>query len=118
MFVFYYSCTYICLSIIIVILNMEASRFKSKLSENKSLLIGKIITVSLVTKSGVERFSFDKLKDFGLKILELENLGAGFSFSTIENSLIVKRIQTDNEFNQWANKGVWTRINITASLIK
>lgn len=97
---------------------MEATKFKTALKENKSFLTGKLITVSLITKKGIDRFSFERLKDFGHKVLELEALGAGFGFSTVENSMVSKRICTDREFNQWANFGVWTKINITASLIK
>lgn len=96
---------------------MNSLDFKSKLSENKSFLTGKLITVSLVTKKGIETFSFKRLRDFGMKILELETLGAGFNFSTVENEFIAKRIVTEREFNQWSNRGVWTKINITASLI-
>lgn len=96
---------------------MDSITFKSQLSKNKSFLLGKVINVSLITSNGVERFSFVKLKDFGNKILELEKLGAGFGFSTVENDMVSKRIVTDVEFNKWLGSGNWTKINITASLI-
>lgn len=96
---------------------MKSTEFKNKVKEIKGFLKGKEIVLSLINKNGIETFKFNSLKAFGNKILELEKIGAGFSFTTVANSFVEKGIITERELAKWSNQGVWTKIHINASTL-
>ncbi len=96
---------------------MTSTQFKLKLKEIKSFLIGKEIKITLVTNKGIEIFTYKTLKAFGSKVLELEKLEACFSFVTLSNRFIEKRVITGSELTNMINNGVWTKIKINASTI-
>ena len=98
---------------------MTSTSFKSELKRIKNYLINSEIELTVVTDSGLQVFKFTDLKTFGNKVLELEKLGAGFSFSSVSNRLVEKGIHRGKKTNldYWLRYGVWTKFSITASLV-
>ena len=98
---------------------MNSTDFKSELKRIENKLKGSTISLGIVTDNGQETLIFTDLKEFGLKVLELEKLGAGFSFSSVANNLVEKGIHRGKKTNldYWLRYGVWDRFNITASTV-
>lgn len=98
---------------------MTSTSFKSELKRIKNYLINSEIELTVVTDSGLQVFKFTDLKTFGNKVLELEKLGAGFSFSSVSNRLSKKGIHRGKKTNldYWLRYGVWTKFSITSSLV-
>ena len=98
---------------------MTSSSFKSELKRIKSHLIGSTIELTIVTDHGQQTLKFTDLKTFDSKVLELEKLGAGFSFSTVSNHLVKKGIHRGKKTNldYWLSHGVWDKFEITSSTV-
>lgn len=97
---------------------MNASTFKSEIKNLKGFLIGKTITVSLVNGNTITKYDFNSLKGFGRAILAFEEMGAGFGFVKVANTLIEKRTKDINELNHYINNGVWNSVHFLVTTIK
>ena len=98
---------------------MTSSNFKSELKRIKNYLINSEIELTIVTDQKQETLIFTNLKTFGDKVLELEKLGAGFSFSSVSNRLVARGIHRGKKTNldYWLSNGKWTKFQIIASTV-
>ena len=98
---------------------MTSTQFKTKLKDLKSFLKGKAIHISLTTKSSqTQKITFNTLKEFGNKVLELEKLGTHFAFTGVGNTLVEKTMITQKEMIKWTSQGVWNSVYINATILK
>jgi hypothetical protein len=100
---------------------MNSTEFKTELKNKKEFLKGKKINLVFVSGNNdfsSKNYSFDTLKDFGNAVLSFEKIGAGFGFLKVSNLCIEKNIKDFNQFNHYANNGVWNTLTFLATTVK
>lgn len=97
---------------------MKANNFKTALTKVKETLKGKTLNISFMNNGKVENLSFSNLMDFGNAVLNMERLGAGFSFVSVENMFVEKRAISLEEFEALMSRGSYSTINFYASNLK
>lgn len=98
---------------------MRAQEFKTIVTEVKDLLKGKTLTLEFMNQKGrVKKVSYTSLRAFGIAVLKLEEIGAGFSVVKVSNDLVEKGIYKPSQFPKVLKRGVWNEIFFYASTVK
>lgn len=97
---------------------MNAATFKTEIKNHKEWLMGKTITMTLITPKGTRKYTFRTLKGFGKAVLAFEGLGAAFGFVKVGNEYIEKPAKDFNEFVNRIDNGVWTSVHFLATTLK
>lgn len=89
---------------------MEAQEFKTKIKEIKDLIKGK--TVQFVTKN--RTCPIYTLKDFGMAILEQEQIGHSFSIGQVWTNEGIQFVKSFNDFVTLLKSGIVTGFRVSA----